>query len=76
MYNGKDGGIMAKREQYVAIIECKGCRAKAEAEFDEVENPAHNNWDLDQSVTSVGPPLQIENGRVVCGECGSDIRGA
>jgi transcription elongation factor Elf1 len=35
---------MAKREQYIAVIECKACGTRAEAEFDEVENPAHNNW--------------------------------
>ena len=60
---------MAKRETYHAAIKCD-CGNTGQAQYREVENPAHNNWNLDTKILMVPKGFSIIQGDIVC-DCGN-----
>lgn len=67
---------MARREFYTGKVRCPNCGTAGTTECSEVENPAHNNWDLDKHVSSATPPFEVRGDTVFCGTCNVQAKDA
>ena len=65
---------MAEHKRYSAILGCPECGSMARIQFDEVADPEGNDWDLDMRILGADAPFRVENDKVICGDCGSEVR--
>ncbi len=64
---------MGKRETFSGALSC-ACGSKGQGMYEENENPAHNNWNLETKIISVSELFSLKSGKISCNSCGENLK--